>query len=210
MRQPDPTDLIEDIQAANFVGVMQRNRTFETVYQPEYQISGHIGVAGRQQDRNHYRVYFIYEYSTSFILSVAFSRLLFSVLGAMSKTFSEPGVMQHIGNVACLSYFFGTTILRKTQLRRKFFFCVIKYSFLYAFYAKVYPYNNTLMATIALYSALFNKALIYLNQFCFQYENLILTTNSGFGEVLALNIAENLRDSVQQDLEDDLREEIYD
>ena len=37
-----------------------------------------------------------------------------------------------------------------------------------------------------------------------------MTTNNGFGEILALNMAENLRESVQMDLEDDLREEIYD
>ncbi len=104
--------------------------------------------------------------------------------------------MMHIGIVACLSYLFGTTLLRKTKLRRKFFFCVFKYSFLFAFYAKVYPYNKTLMTSIAFYGAILKNAIDFLNQFCFQYERLINTTNNGFGEILALQMGENIRESV--------------
>ena len=72
---------------------MQRNRNFETIYEPQYQISGVIGRAGQQQDRNQYRVYFMYEYSTSFFLSLVFSTVIWKVLRAMSETFSEPDVI---------------------------------------------------------------------------------------------------------------------
>lgn len=118
--------------------------------------------------------------------------------------------MMAIGHVSVVAYLFATFLLWRSQLRRKFLFQVIKYTFVYLFYTRVYPHSNLTVATMAFYSAIINKALMNLNTFCFQYENLILTTNNGFGEVIALNLAENLRESLQMDLEDDLREEIYD
>lgn len=118
--------------------------------------------------------------------------------------------MMVIGHASVLAYLFATFILWRSQLRRKYLFQVIKYTFIFLFYTKVYPHNNLTVATMAFYTALLNKALMNLNTFCFQYENLMMTTNNGFGELIALNIAENLRESLQMDLEDDLREEIYD
>ena len=48
VRQPtDEYDLVDEDANANFEGVMQRTRSFESVYQPAYQISGLFGVAGR-------------------------------------------------------------------------------------------------------------------------------------------------------------------
>lgn len=88
--QPTESDIPNDISTANFVGVLQRNRNFETMYQAEYQLLGLTGTAGRQQDRNHYRVYFKYEYSTSLLLSLAFSRLILAILASMARTFEEP------------------------------------------------------------------------------------------------------------------------
>jgi len=81
----------------------------------------------------------------------------------MSQTYSEPDVMMHIGIVATLGYLFGTTILRKTQLRRKLLYCIFKYSFLCAFYAKVYPYNKTFMVLITFYCVVLKNAIDFLN-----------------------------------------------
>ena len=152
----------------------------------------------------------MYEYSTSFFLSLAFSIVLCKLLEAVSETFSEPIVIQHIGKVSFSAYFFGTILLAKTDFKEKFLFFVGIYSFLYAFYAKVYPYNNTWIATIIFYCAVIDEAINHLNQFCYQYERLITLTNSGFGEPLVSQIIENIRDGVQQMLEEELQEEIYD
>ena len=43
-----------------------------------------------------------------------------------------------------------------------------------------------------------------------QFDRVGLMTSNGLSEVVALQIVENLRESVHQDLEEDLREEIYD
>ena len=48
VREPDFFDLIGDIGDANFVGVIQRNRNFETIYEPQYQMSGLLGRAGEE------------------------------------------------------------------------------------------------------------------------------------------------------------------
>ena len=37
-----------------------------------------------------------------------------------------------------------------------------------------------------------------------------MTLENGFGEVMSISIVDNLQESVQRDLEDDLREEILD
>ena len=87
---------------------------------------------------------------------------------------------------------------------------MIKYSFLYLFYAKVYPFNQNMLPTLAYYAAIINKALIYLNNFSMQHDRLMLTLGNGFGELMAISIVDNLQQSVQQDMEEDLREEIYD
>lgn len=52
------------------------------------------------------------------------------------------------------------------------------------------------MTSIAFYGAILKNAIDFLNQFCFQYERLINTTNNGFGEILALQMGENIRESV--------------
>lgn len=128
----------------------------------------------------------------------------------MARTFSEPVIMGHIATATIVSYLYGTVVLWQTENRRKFFFCAIKYSFLYLFYAKVYPYNQYLLPTLAYYSAICNKALIYLNNFSIQHDRLMLTLGNGFGELMAISIVDNLQQSVQQDMEEDLKEEIYD
>ena len=210
MSQPTEFDLVAELTTDNFEGVMERNRNFETIYQPSFQISGLFGNAGRQQDRSHYRVYYLYEYSTSFVLGLAFTRLVFNIVGGMTQMFAMPQHMVHIANVAICSYFFGTLLLNKSQQRAKLLFAVFKYSYLYLFYAKVYPYNNNFVSTVVLYAALFNKAMVYLHNFCLQYEQLIFSTFNGLGEIIALGIGDTIKESVQQDLEDDLREEIFD
>ena len=68
-------------------------------------------------------------------LSLIFSSLLFWVAHQMAKTFSEPVIMGHIATATIASYLYGTVVLWQTENRRKFFFCAIKYSFLYLFYA---------------------------------------------------------------------------
>ena len=149
-------------------------------------------MAGRQQDRNYYRVYFEYEYSASLAISLIFALFLFWVALEMAKTFSEPVIMGHVASVAMISYLFGTVVLWQTESRRKFFFCVIKYSFLYLFYAKVYPYNQHMLPTMAYYGALFNKALFHLNNFSIQHDRLNNTLANGLGEIVALSIVDNL------------------
>lgn len=111
----------------------------------------------------------------------------------MAKTFSEPVIMGHVATVAILSYLFGTVVLWQTESRRKFLFCVIKYSFLYLFYAKVYPFNQHMLPTLAFYGALFNKALLHLNNFSIQHDRLNMTLANGFGEIMALSIVDNLQ-----------------
>ena len=55
VHQPTDFDRAGDV---GFVGVIERNRMFETAYDPMYQHAGLFGNAGRQQDSNIYRVYF--------------------------------------------------------------------------------------------------------------------------------------------------------
>ena len=81
---------------------------------------------------------------------------------------------------------------------------------MYLFYVRCYPLVNHSMTSAALIAATINYAVIYLNKFCFQFDRLMVTLNNGLDEVMALTICENLRNSVDQDLEDDLRDEIYD
>jgi len=191
-----------------FEGVLQRSRTFEAVYQPAYQIGGLFGIPGRQHDRNHYRVYFEYEYSATLFVSLAFSILLLQVVSYTTDSFTEPTAMWHLGAVTFTGYLFGSFVLWKTAYRREFYYDVIKYAFFYLFYAKAYPFAQLFLPTAGLYAATLHRALWYINNLSFQFERLILTTNQGFSEVIALNLLDNMRESIQQDLEDDLRDEI--
>ena len=50
-------------------------------------MGGLFGVAGRQQDRSHYRVYFQYEYSMTLFVSLLFALMMVRVLAEVSKTF---------------------------------------------------------------------------------------------------------------------------
>lgn len=155
-------------------------------------------------------MYFEYEYSVTFVISIAFSFLLIRVIGEITETFSEPQVMWHITVNAILTYLYGCFALHKSSHRRELYFDLIKYGFLFLFYAKSYPFGQNLLPAFTLYSAMLNRALWYMNNISFQHERLLMTTQQGFSEVLAMSLNENLRDSVHQDLEEDLREEILD
>ena len=119
--------------------------------------------------------------------------MLIWVAHEMAETFSEPVIMGHIATASIISYILGTMVLWQTENRRKFFFCVIKYSFIYLFYAKVYPFNQHLLATLAYHSAIFNKGMIYLNNFSIQHDRLMLTLGNGFGELMGISIVDNLQ-----------------
>lgn len=168
-------------------------------------------MAGRQQDRSHYRVYFIYEYSTTLVVSLLFSGLLFNVVDvACTELFAEPTAMLVIAYCCIFTYLWGAILLHKTVYRCKFYFQVALSSFLYLFYVRCYPLASHNTTTAVFITATLNYAVIYLNKFCFQFDRLMVTLNNGLDEVMALTICENLRNSVHQDLEDDLRDEIYD
>ena len=84
---------------------------------------------------------------------------------ATSQTFKEPVVIRNIAIVAYLSHIYGSIVLWKSSLRPEFYFCVIKYAFLYLFYQKVYPYSDPIVLNFAFIAAVFNKATIFLNKF---------------------------------------------
>ena len=69
-------------------------------------------------------------------------------------------------------------------------------SYLYLMYVKVYPLTNHAFLSFVFNMALLNRAFIHLNNFCFQYERLMITVNNGFAEVIAMNVLEDLRNSV--------------
>ena len=145
-----------------FEGVMERTRHFEATYQPAYQISGMFGVAGRQQDRSHYRVYYDYEYSTTLFVSVAFALLVIRVMFAMTDSFEEPEAMKVIAFLALQTYLFGCFFLWKTSYRREFYFYFIKTSFLYLFYTKAYPMVHLLLPSCTLAICMLNRALWFV------------------------------------------------
>jgi hypothetical protein len=58
----------------------------------------------------------------------------------MTETFSEPLVMRNIALTAILTYMYGTLVLHKSSYRRELYFDLMKYAYLYLFYAKAYPY----------------------------------------------------------------------
>ena len=176
------------MQGDVFRGVMQRNRELETVYEPSYQSSGLIGAAGRQQDTHHYRVYFEYEYSVTFFISMAFSFLVIRVIGEITETFSEPQVMWHIAINGILTYLYGCFALHKSHHREELFFDMIKYAYLFLFYAKSYPYGQNLLPAFTLHAAMLNKALWYMSNISFQHERLLMTTQRGFSEALAMSL----------------------
>ena len=53
---------------------------------------------------------------------------------ATSQTFAEPVVIRNIAIVAYLSHIYGSILLWQTSHRPEFYFCVVKYAFLYLFY----------------------------------------------------------------------------
>ena len=68
--------------------------------------------------------------------------------------------MQGIARAALTCYLFGAFTLHKTEYRRKLYFAVIKFSYLYLLYVKVYPYTCQQFVKIVFYGALLSRALI--------------------------------------------------
>lgn len=122
--------------------------------------------------------------------------MLIRVVGEMSKSFAEPNIMLQIAFTGIWTYLFGSFVLWKTEYRREFYFYVMKQTFLYLFYAKCYPFVDTTLLTMAFHAAMFAKALWFLNNLSFQMERLLLTTEHGLSEVIALSLVDNLRESV--------------
>ncbi len=75
--------------------------------------------------------------------------------------------MRHIASNAILTYMYGTLVLHKSSHRRELFFDLMKYSYLYLFYAKAYPYAQNMLPALALYSAMLNRMLWYMNNIGF-------------------------------------------
>lgn len=55
-----------------------------------------------------------------------------------------------------------------------------------------------------------NQALWYMSNISFQHERLLMTTQRGFSEALAMSLNENLRESVHVDIDEEIRAEIAD
>ena len=72
----------------------------------------------------------------------------------------------------------------------------------------MYPYNNIAIINILYQSSFFYKAIVYLNKLSFRHEQLMMTMNNGFGEILAMTISENLREKALKKLKADLKIEI--
>ena len=62
-------------------------------------------------------------------------------------------------------YLLGTVMLHKTELRRQYFASLMKYSYLYLFYSRVYPHSHYLLPASAFYGAILNKTLFCVNKF---------------------------------------------
>jgi hypothetical protein len=126
--------------------------------------------------------------TTSLICTLLLSYFMFLMLLLSVNDFPDPSRMKYIVFATLPCYLVGTILLDHTNFRRDFFSSVILYSFLFYFYGRIYHLSNPILLNSTYILYLLRAAVISVNKFSFQFEQLTTMMNSGLTEVISSNI----------------------
>ena len=89
---------------------------------------------------------------------------------------------------ALISYNYGLYVLQNTKYRKKLYFNVMLYSFIYYFYTRVYVHSGSLIPTTVYFLRVMQSLVHYQNKFAFQFESIYNPVENGLHEILGTSI----------------------
>ncbi len=120
-------------------------------------------------DDNVYDVSYKRRFSIGLLASLLYCYLLQYVIMITQLNFNQPQVTCSITVATLITYNYGCYILQNTRFRRKLYFKVILYTFVYYFYTQVYVHGLVLMPTITYFLKVLQHIVHYQNKFSMQF-----------------------------------------
>ena len=114
------------------------------------------------------------------IASLLYCYVLQHILMVCQVGYANPTVTMAVTVAALTAYNFGLYVLQKTKYRRKLYFSVMLYSFIYMFYCRVYVHSGVLIPTTVYFLRVMQSIVHYKNKFAFQFEAFFNTVEDGF------------------------------
>jgi hypothetical protein len=122
--------------------------------------------------------------------------------------YPNPDGLRLIIYITLFSYLYGTLALKHSRHRRHFFNSVILYSYFFYLYGRYYFLANPKLIKLTYVLYLLRAAVHNTNKFSFEFDTLLVTLQSGLGDIVADNLIKYMKEIYEQELLTELNKQI--